>query len=384
MDVERVFSEGKEIILVGTAHISESSILLVKEVIEKEKPDNVAVELDVERYAQLKSGRKWRERNIGEVIRNGQTYLFLLNLLLANMQKQIGKKIGIKPGQDMMEAIKAAEANEIPITLADRSVRVTLKRALDAMGLKEKIFLLYSILAVFFGLKKEEITKEKIEELKRKDVITKLMEELSRDLPGVKKVLVDERDLYIANRILSAQGNKVVAVVGAGHIDGIKKYLDRKRETSHLLFVPKKRNYLKYLWLLVPAIFAALVVYGFFVKGIETSLTILLYWFLINGLLSAAGVLLARGHPFSILAAFAAAPFTSLHPMLAAGWFAGLAEAKVKNPKVKDFENLPKIDSYRDLQNNQVTRILLVTAYANLGSTIGTFVAFPFIVSLLA
>lgn len=384
MEAEKVFSEGKEIILIGTAHISEKSIENVRQTIEKERPDIVGVELDSRRYIQLKSGKRWRETNIGEVIRKGNTYLFLINIMLANLQRQLGQKIGITPGEEMMTAIRIAEEKKIPVVLLDRDVRITLKRALNQMNIIEKAKLFYSILAGFFGNEKENITKEVVEKLKQKDVMSGLMQELSSEMPSIKKVLVDERDVYIANKILSAEGKKVVAVVGAGHVDGVKKYLDRKRDIAQLLTVKRKTSYWGYLKFLVPAIFFALIAYSLLTKQIMTSITILMLWFLINGTLSALGVVFARGHPYSITAAFLAAPFTSLHPFLAAGWFAAAVEAKVKNPKVKDFENLRNLNTYKDFTENQATKILLVAAYANVGSTLGTFIALPYIVSLLA
>ncbi|MFH1696531.1 MAG: TraB family protein, partial [Candidatus Diapherotrites archaeon] len=254
-----------------------------------------------------------------------------------------------------------------------------------AMGLREKLNLLISIFAGFFGNAKDELTADKIEELKKKDMMSELMQQLSREMPNVKHVLVDERDMYIANKILAAPGQKVVAVVGAGHIGGIMHYLDKPRGVQHLELLPaKKGGAMKYMKYLVPVIFFSIIAYALLTKGAAASLDMFILWFLINGTLSALGVLLARGHPFTIIAAFLAAPFTSLHPMIAAGWIAGAVEAKVRNPKVKDFEGLRNLNSYRDFSRNQVTRILLVVAYANLGSTLGTLIALPYIVSLLA
>lgn len=382
MFVERVKAQGKEIILVGTAHVSRESIELVKKTIEKEKPEVVGVELDFQRLQQLRQGKRWKQLDLNQIIREGKTHLFLLNVLLANLQKQIGKQFGVMPGSEMLAAVRAAAEKKIPVALLDRDVGITLRRALNRTSLVEKAKLGYSIVSGFMGFG-QKLDEKTIEQLKEKDILNGLMQQLSREMPSVKKVLVDERDMFIATRILRVKAKRVVAVVGAGHLEGIKKYLDRPRDLSGLLTVKKKRGILSYLKYLVPALFAVIVVYGFYLKGAEIALNLLVMWFLINGVLSALGAALARAHPLSILAAFLAAPFTSLHPAIAAGWFAGLVELRMRSPKVADFEELPNLSRIRSFASNRVTRVLIVTAFANIGSMAGTIIALPYIASLL-
>ena len=383
MLVREINKDGKEIILVGTAHISRKSEELVKETIEKYNPEIIGVELDYARLKQLRSGEKWRETNVVQVIKTGQTYLFLINLLLSNLQKKIGKTIGIKAGSDMLSAIEEAETRKTRIALLDRDIRITMKRTVAKATLVEKLKLFYSMSLMIFGAKKEKIDEARIEQMKKKDVMTELMEEFSRELPSLKEVLVDERDLYIADRIQRCPAKKIVAVVGAGHLDGIEKNIIEGRKAVGLDVVPKKKNYIKIIKYLIPLLFIVLIGTIFLTKDFSMGVNAILVWFAVNGVLSAFGVLIARGHPLSILAAFLAAPFTSLHPFFAAGWFAALAEAKVRVPKVKDIEELPEIDSYSKLVKNNATRIIMVGALANLGSTIGTIVAFPYIATLL-
>jgi pheromone shutdown-related protein TraB len=380
--MERIFSHGKEIVLIGTAHISRKSIELVEKTIELEKPDIVGIELDKIRLEQLKSGQKWRETNIAEIIKSGKTFLFIVSILLSNIQRRFGAQVGVMPGSEMLKAIELSEKKQIPIILLDRDIQITMKRAFKLMPFTEKIKLVFSIISGFF-IEKEKISEEKIEELKEKDLMTELMKELSNTAPTIKKVLVDERDEFIANKILNAPGKKIVAVVGAGHIEGIKKFLHKKTSIKPLLEIPRKKSKIRFLKFVVPALFAIIFAYAIISKGLMHSIQLFAYWFLINGSLSALGVLIARGHFFSIITAFLAAPFTSLHPALAAGWFAGATELKVRSPKVKDFEMLSTLNSYNDFSKNNVTRILLVTAYANIGSMIGTIIAFPYIISLL-
>jgi pheromone shutdown-related protein TraB len=385
MMIERIKLAKKEIVLVGTAHISKESITLVEKTIEKEKPDVIGVELDKDRLHQLLSGKKWQEMNIVEVVKTGKTNLFLLSLLLSNMQKQIGKSVGINPGAEMLAAVKIAQIKKIPIQLLDRNVNITLKRAFNEMSLKEKVKLGYSLFASFFGVG-EKITPEKIEELKKEDIMNNLMKELGKQMPSMKKVLVDERDLFISESIITGPGKKIVAIVGAGHLKGIKSTIEsgKKINISTLLNMPKKKNYLKYLKYIIPIVFIGLMGYAIYSKGLTTTIDLLIIWFLINGTFSAIGAFLARAHPISIITAFFAAPFTSLHPAFAAGWFAALSETKYNPPKVMDFETLSGLNNLKEFYNNKVTHILIVAAFTNIGSIIGTIIALPTIISILA
>ena len=383
--IKKIKYKDKQIVLVGTAHISKESIKLVEETIAKEKPDIIGVELDKERLAQLLSGKKWEQTNIIDVIKTGKTYLFLLNILLSNMQKQLGKSVGVKPGAEMLVAVKQASETKTPIQLLDRDVRITLKRAFKVMSLKEKLKLGGTLLAGFFG-KGEKIDAKVIEDLKDQDLINKLMKELGKQMPSMKQVLVDERDEYIAEMIKRSPGKKIVAIVGAGHLSGIERIIkkDKKVNIKKITTIPKKRNYIRFVKWLIPMAVIAMFVGLFFIKGPVITLEALKIWFLANGVLSAVGALIAKAHPLSILTAFVAAPFTSLHPMLAAGWLTALVEAKFNPPRVVDFKNLSSVSTVKGFYNNKVTHLLIVTALTNLGSIIGTIIALPALIALLA
>jgi len=386
--IKRLFiGEGenkKEIILVGTAHVSKESITLVEKTIEEENPDVIGVELDRERLEQLLSGKKWQETNIIEVIKTGKTYLFLLNILLSNLQKQIGQQMGIKPGAEMMAAIKKAQEKQKPIQMLDRDVRVTLKRTFDYMGFFEKLKLGGSIIGGFLGVG-EKIDEQKIEELKNQDLINHLMKELGKQFPSMKKGLVDERDSYISEMIHLSPGKKVVAVVGAGHLEGIEEHLrqNKRSNINALNSTPKKKNYIKYLTWIIPITFILFIIYGFSIKGVETAFNVLTYWIFATGSLAALGALIARAHPVTIIVSFLLAPLTTLHPALAAGWFAAISEAKFNPPKVMDFEDLSNVSSVNGFYSNKITHILIVAALTNIGATIGVIIALPAIITLL-
>ncbi len=396
-NVEHIKLKDKEIFLVGAAHVSKESVKLVSEIINKEKPDTVGVELCENRYNALTSKKKWEDMEITKIIREGKTYLFLANLMLSIFQKRIGQSLKVKPGAEMIQAIKSGKELSAKIVLLDRDIQVTLKRAWKKMKFREKCKLMLGLIPGL--LQPEKINEEIVEQLKEKDMMTQMMEELGREVPSAKKVLIDERDIYIANKILEAPGKKIVAVVGAGHVEGIKKHLKKhssegtvhrfqrkqmKENIELLEKISKGSQWIKYVGYSIPLIFIGIIVYGFIHHtSVELTLTMLAYWFLINGSLSTLGALLALGHPLTIISAFLAAPFTSLNPTIGAGIVAGLVEAKIREPKVKDFQDLSQIITLKGFYKNRVSRILLVAAFANIGSIIGTIVALPYLISII-
>jgi len=373
----------KRVWLVGTAHVSTKSVELVEETIEKVKPDVVAVELCKQRRDALLDEKKWESTEIDEVIKSGRTYVFMAQILLANYQRKIGDSLGIMPGAEMLAAIKAAEKTGARVGLVDRDVKLTLQRTAGKMGFWEKLRLLSDVLSGV--VEKDEVDEELVEKLKKKDILTEFIDELAKDAPSIKEVLVDERDAFIAGKISDIKAEKIVAIVGAGHVEGIKKILEdnSKVDLDALSEVSKKKSKLKYFAYLIPLVFLFIIGWGFLKHGGGVTVEMLARWFIVNGTLSAIGVALALGHPATILAAFVAAPFTSLNPMIAAGWFAGLVELKLRKPRVIDFKNLLKLSGISDYWRNRVTRTLLVIAFANLGSSLGTFIAFPYIASLI-
>jgi pheromone shutdown-related protein TraB len=383
MVVEIIELGKKRISLVGTAHVSKKSITEVKKIITKEKPDSVAIELCPGRYEQLISGDSWQDMKINEVLKSGKSHILLLHLVLMNFQRRIGNELGVKPGEEMLEAAKSAEKEGSTIVFADRPVELTMQRMLSMMGLKEKAKIMMHF---FSGMFEAQIDEELIEKMKEKDVLTEAIETLSGIAPSAKRVLIDERDSYMAARILEADGENIVAVVGAGHVEGIKKLLENGvlvKVSTRAKVQKKKISGLRIAMYAIPALFLGIIGYGLYSGGAELTLTLLLWWFLINGTLSALGTALALGHPVTIVAAFLVAPFTSLNPMIAAGWVAGYVEALVRVPRVRDLEGLGKLDNWKAFWKNRVTRILLVVVLANVGSSIGTFVALPYLLTLL-
>jgi pheromone shutdown-related protein TraB len=379
--IHLTFNE-KDFVLVGTAHVSKESARLAKAVIEEERPDTVCVELCESRYQAIQQKDRWQDTDIVKVIRERKTFLLLSNLLLASFQKRIAKQFDVKPGQEMITAIHTAESVGARIQLADRDIRTTLSRTWRVMGFWSKIKLLFQLMMSLGEL--SEIKEEDIERMKQQDVLETLLSEVGKSLPELKAILIDERDQYLAEKIRTAPGHKIVAVVGAGHIPGIQKYWNADINTRALEQLPAKGKSIGILKWLIPLVIFGLFIAGFFFGGKKAGTDMIVWWILANGILAGVGAMVALAHPATILSSIIAAPLTSLNPMIAAGWVSGLVEAFSRKPKVRDLESLPEdILSVRGFWRNNVTRILLVVVFTNLGSSLGTFIAFPVILKVL-
>ena len=372
----------KKVILVGTAHVSRESAQEVGDTILEEKPDTVCVELCPSRYQSIRQKERWQQTDIVKVIKEKKSFLLLSNLLLASFQKRIAKKFDINPGAEMINAIETAEEVGAEIHLADRDIGTTLSRTWRAMGLWSKVKLMFQLILSLGEV--EDIKEEDIEKMKQEDVLESLLAEVGKSLPVLKDILIDERDQYLADKIKNAPGKKIVAVVGAGHVPGIKKYWNKDINIQALEQLPPKKKTTAILKWLIPGAIMAMFIAGFFYGGAKAGKDMLIWWVAANAILAGLGAILALAHPATIISSMLAAPLTSLNPMIAAGWVSGLVEAFARKPKVKDLETLPDdILSVRGFWRNKVTRILLVVVFTNLGSMIGTFVAFPVILKLL-
>jgi pheromone shutdown-related protein TraB len=382
-NTHRLTFQDKEITLIGTAHVSRESADLVGQVIEEEKPDTVCIELCQSRYQSIIQKNRWQNTDLLKVIKEKKAFLLLSNLMLVYFQKKIGQKLGINPGEEIMRAIQAAEAIGAHIHLADRDIRTTLSRAWRLMGLWTKIKLLAQFVTSLGEL--DAIKEEDIEKMKNKDVLETLLSEIGESFPEMRRILIDERDQYLAHKIKTASGKKIVAVVGAGHVPGVQRYWKKPVNVALLDQMPPKGKFLGVLKWGIPALIAALIILGFFTAGTTAGTHMIKWWILANAILAGLGAAIALGHPLTILSAVAASPLTSLNPMIAAGWVSGLVEALVGKPKVRDFENLPEdISSLKGFWGNKVTRILLVVVFTNVGSSLGTFVAIPLMVKVFA
>jgi pheromone shutdown-related protein TraB len=374
-DIHRLTIGTKVLVLLGTAHISKESAQLVKMVIEEEKPDCVCIELDEKRYESLAKRKSWVNLNLKEIIYRKQLSTLLANLVLASYQKKLGDQLGMQPGAELLEAARAAEELGIPIALCDRDVRVTMRRAWKSTSLWKKGYLLASLLTSLFD--DTEITEEKLRDMRKSDVISELMADLGETLPELKRVLIDERDTFLSEKIKAAAGNKIVAVVGAGHVAGITRALgeDRSGQLAEINAIPPVSPVWKILGWSVPAVIIASIVAIGLRKGGAVAGDNIIYWILANGIPSSIGAMLALAAPLTIIGAFIAAPLTSLTPVIGAGYVTAFLQVISRPPVVSEFESaLVDMSSFTGWWRNKLLRVFLAFILPGFGSMIGTYI----------
>jgi pheromone shutdown-related protein TraB len=374
-DVHVFHTEDRTIILVGTAHISQESVNLVTEIITRENPDGVCIELDDNRYKVLTERKRWQALDLKEIIRNKQLSMLMINMLMASYQKKLGNQLGVLPGAELLAAAETARAHGIPIFLCDRDVRITLRRAWKSTSFLKKGYLFAALLGTIFD--RTEVSEEKLSELRKKDVLADLMDEMGDSLPDVKKVLIDERDIYLSEKIRASPGKKIVAVVGAGHVEGILRHLpdDNSSQMADLQTLQPVSGSFKLLgWAIPLLIIGSLIAIGW-QKGASVAGANLLYWILANGIPSAIGALLATAHPLTTIGAFAAAPLTSLTPVIGAGYVTAFIQVMTTPPVVREFETVGEdMVHLTRWWKNKLLRVFLVFILTGLGSAIGTWV----------
>ena len=374
-DVQVVEVDGRTFILVGTAHISRESIDLVRQVIESEQPDCVCIELDPQRYEALSKGPNWEALDLREIIRTQQLAPLIANLMLASYQKRMGLQLGVTPGSELLEAGRVADACGIPIALCDRDVRITLRRAWAALSGWRKFLLLSTFVSSLF--ESPELSEEELRRIRQKDVLSELMRELGEAMPALKVALIDERDSYLAEKIRQASGERVVAVVGAGHVEGMRSALESRApvDLEAIEEIPRTSSAWKWVGWGIPALIVGSILYIGYTRGADAAGENALFWFAANAIPTGLGAILSLAHPFTIVAAALAAPFTSLSPLIGAGYVAAFVQAWSAPPTVAEFKTLgDDFASPRRWWRSRLLRIFLVFVLATLGSVVGTWV----------
>lgn len=372
-NVELIKYQDKEIYLIKTAHVSKESVQEVHEAINEIQPDAICVELDKGRYESIINPEAYKQMDIIKIIKEKRTAMVTVNLILASYQKRMASKLDVNSGDEMRAAIKEAEERNIDLVLADRNIQTTFTRVWRSHTFMDKIKLIGGIISACF--EDEELTEEDLQNLKENDMLTAALSEISKEFPRFAESLIFERDRYLTAKIREAKGQKIVAVIGAAHSIGIKKHINDKISIEELDKIPPKTFVEKISGWIIPAIIVGLIISSFQVNP-DLGWQQIKSWFLWNGGLSALGTLLVLGHPLSILTALLAAPITSLNPLIAAGWFAGLVEAIIRKPRVIDLENLNSdMNSFKTAMKNRFIHILLVVIMANLFSSLGTYIS---------
>ncbi|MCB1050513.1 MAG: TraB/GumN family protein [Acidobacteria bacterium] len=373
----------KEIFLVGTAHISQKSVEEVQKLIQTIQPDSVCVELCATRFQTMKDQSSWQKLDLFQVIKQGKTLFLVANLALSSFQKKMGDQFGVRPGAEQITAIHQAEAQGAQLVLADRDVQATLKRSWAAIPWYKKMTVLGGLLESMWA--KVEISEEELEKLKDQDQLSKLMDEFAAQLPEVKKPLIEERDIYLAGKISQAPGQKIVAVVGAGHVRGIEKHLSETHDLSALEIIPKPSSWGKVLKWVIPALVLCAFYFGYQKHAGESFEDMLWAWILPNSILAMLFSLMAGSKLLSALTAFVASPITSLNPTLGAGMIVGLVEAWLRKPKVEDMARLPEdTTSLRGWYRNPVTRTLMVALFSTIGSALGAIIGLSWLFAIWA
>lgn len=381
-------ANGKEITLIGTAHVSQDSVDEVAKAIDEIGPDRICVELDIGRYKSKTEPQGWESLNIKTILKENKGFLMLANMALSSYQKKLGEQMGVSPGDEIMRAAQLATERDIPLSFCDREIQVTFKRAWRLSNGWNKIKLISSLLTAVFS--NEEISNEEIEKLKETNVLQSMLDEMAAELPTIKKVLIDERDQYLASNIFTAEGTKIVAVVGAGHAPGLVAHMQKleRQEVSanvdSITTVPPASKAGKvFSWAIVVALLG-IIVAGFIRSGWDQGLEMFLYWFGLNATLTGIAAILSLAHPVTIILSMAAAPVTALSPTLGVGMVAGILEASMRKPRVKDFERVSEdIMHFKGWFTNRIIHALFIFMTTSIFASIGTFIAFPLLISKL-
>lgn len=371
-NVTRLHLNDKEYILIGTAHVSRRSTEEVREVIEAERPDSVCIELDDVRMRAIVDRDRWKNTDIFTIIKEKKTVALLMNLLISSFQRRLANQFGVQPGEEMIQGMKSAQEVGAELVLADRNIQVTFARVWRGLRLWDKIKLLFAIIASIFEA--DDVSEEDVERMKSQDVLDDVFDEFAAAFPRVKGPLIDERDQYLAQRIKEAPGQKVVAVVGAAHVPGIVREIHKDHDLETLMELPPKSRVPAIIGWSIPVIVIGLILYTLF-TNVTAGVAQINSWLFWNALTAAIGAAAALAHPAAILTAAAISPISSLNPLMAAGWFAGVVQAYFNKPTVGDFENLrDEVTTLKGFWTNRVTRVLLVVALTNVGSSLGVFV----------
>lgn len=370
--------------LLGTAHISRSSAEQVAAELDSKAYQAVAVELCPSRFEALTNPDRLAQLDLMQVLRQGKASMVMANLAMAAYQQRLGEQLGIEPGAEMRMAVTQAEVHDLPVILIDREIGITLKRTAGNLSWWRRAILFTGLIGSLVS--REEVSEEDIEHLKEGDVLETTFAEFAHDRDDLFQPLIAERDRYMAAKLRQAAhehpGRPILAVVGAGHLNGIANHLEDPEDPedpaatlSQLDAIPVKARWPKFIpWLIV-----ALVMTGFylgFTRNPDLGWQLVRDWVVINGGLSALGALLAAAHPLTVITAFVAAPITSLNPTIGAGMVTAAAELWLRKPRVADFANLRHDTTrLRGWWHNRVSRTLLVFLLSTLGSAAGTYIA---------
>lgn len=370
--------DGVRYTLLGTAHISQSSVDAVRAAVASGRFDAISVELDAGRLQSMSDPDALAKLDIIKVIREGKTHLFAANLALAAYQRRLAEQLGVEPGAELKAAVQDGRERGLPVHLIDREVGLTFKRTLHGLGWWSRAKVSAGLLAAMFA--DEEVGDDEIEKLKQGDLLESSFGEFAAQSPALYESIIAERDRYMAARLRETSGNakEVLAVVGAGHLPGLSRHLAEEtaapqRIREELESVPEKSTIPWFTIGLTTFVLGGFA-WGFWQGGLDVGTDLIVQWVLATGLLGALGCAIAGGHPLSILAAFIASPLTPLHPALASGTISALVEANLRKPTYADFMALrDDVQQVRGWWHNRVSRLMVIFFLTSLGTAIGVW-----------
>lgn len=366
--VTRLRYQDRDIYLVGTAHVSQRSVDDVGRVVSELSPDSVCVELDATRHQALVDPKRWRNLDIFEVIRERRVLFLLSSLVLSSYQRRLGSKLGVRPGAEMLAAIEHAERVGARLVLADRDIQATLKRTWAALSLWDSVQLIGTLIGALFA--KGEITEAQVEALKDRDTVNELVREFAEMMPRLQRPLIDERDRFLMSSIREAPGACVVAVVGAGHVAGMVRYLNVEVDREALAQIPAPAWSRRAARWLVPLVGLGALVWASTV-GHRSLLPQMLWGLCVVHAVCVLGLgSLVRAGPLTLLSAALSSPFFAFIPESNPGRLAALVEAWWRTPTLADREGLSQVSSLRDWFQNRFTRVLLVGFAVTVASSI--------------
>lgn len=383
--VEQPFADveigGTVIRLLGTAHVSRASVEAVIHEIATGSWDVVAIELCASRFKAFEDPDALQKMDLFEVIKTGRAPMVTAMLAMGAFQQRIADRFGIEPGAEMRAAIEQARAKGCRLALIDREIGTTLKRIYRNVPWWRRFYLFSGLITSV--VVHEEIDEEDIERFKQGDLLETTFAQFAETASEIYEPLITERDRFMAAKLrqLASDGpERILAVVGAGHLSGLARDLrsgevDPAIVIAELSAIPPGNRWIK----MIPWLIVALVLLGFaigFYRSPSLGLTLVVEWVVINGGLSALGAAIAGGHILTVVSAFIAAPITSLNPTIGAGFVTALVEAYLRKPTVGDFSKLrTDASSFHGWRHNRVARTLLVFVLSTLGSAVGTYVA---------
>jgi pheromone shutdown-related protein TraB len=363
-----------EVTILGTAHVSEESVKEVRRLSEELKPDTICVELCNSRVKSIQDPEYFKKLDVFKVFKERKMFLLLSSLILSSFQKKMGQGV-VRPGDELRAGMEEGDRLSARVVPIDREIQTTLKRAWGTVGAFSKMYLLSALITSLFV--KEDVSQEKIEEMKSEDVLNDLFSQIPSRYSAVKEVIIDERDRYLAQNIRNAakDSKKLLAVVGAGHLNGIMNHIEEDKDISALDQIPPKTTWDRVKVFLFPLIFGSIFTIGFIKGGRDVGADMIYSWVIFKSGLAALGAIIALAHPVSILLAAITAPFGNFNPVIKPGWIAALAESWLRKPKTEDFENIATdSEKFTGYWKNRVIRIFLVFMLPQLGSSIGTFI----------